>query len=63
MSFGEEGTAVVKEEMVLEKFDGEGDDAVLRERISLVDGAIVNHEFFDEEGNLVDAGGEHIGTN
>lgn len=59
----EEVEVILKEEAVLEKFDGEGEGAVLRERITLVDGAIINHEFFDEEGNQLDAGGDYDTTN
>jgi len=44
---------IVREEIVLEKFDGEGPGAVLRERAFLVDGVIESREFFDEEGTLV----------
>lgn len=54
--FGEIAKMVVREEMVLEKFDGEQDDPdkVLRERITLVDGSLVKQEWFDESGNLVE---------
>lgn len=54
--FGEIAKMVVREEMVLEKFDGEQDDPdkVLRERITVVDGAIVKQEVFDENGELVE---------
>jgi hypothetical protein len=57
---------VVREEAVLEKFDGEADDPekVLRERITLLNGSIVNHEFFDEAGELTHSeGGNYNGTN
>lgn len=43
---------IVREEAVLEKFDGEPEDGILRERITLVDGELVKHEFFDESGEL-----------
>lgn len=48
----ETGMVIVKEEMVLEKFDGDGEDAVLRERILLIDQQLVRHEFFDKRGKL-----------
>ena len=61
----EVGPVVLKEEMVLEKFDGEGEGAVLRERIVLVDQEVVTQEFFDEEGNLTNRleGGNSNSTN
>lgn len=55
---------VVREEAVLEKFDGEPEDGVLRERITLVNGDIVKHDFFDEEGELIQSvEGGNNGTN
>jgi hypothetical protein len=56
---------VVREEAVLEKFDGEQDDPnkVLRERITLLNGSIVNHEFFDEAGEPTHIEGGNNGTN
>lgn len=52
----EQGKVILKEETVLEKFDGEGKDRVLRERIALVNQEIVQHDFFDEEGKLIEGG-------
>ena len=54
--FSEIGKMIVKEEMVLEKFDGEADapDKVLRERLTVVDGEIVKHEFYDQSGELIE---------
>jgi hypothetical protein len=71
MGFEEEGKVVLKEEYVLEKFDGdEGDpDRVLRERITLVKEGdmegpeLVSHEFFDEEGKPLEVEGGKNGTN
>lgn len=52
--FNEEiGRVVVKEEMILEKFDGEPEDGILAERITVVNGEIVKHEVF-EDGKLVE---------
>lgn len=50
----ERAKVVLREEAVLEKFDGEvtDPDRVLRERITLVDGEIIKHEFFDEQGEV-----------
>lgn len=50
----EKAKVVVREEAVLEKFDGEIDDPdrVLREKITLVNGELVSHEFYDEQGEL-----------
>jgi hypothetical protein len=56
---------VVREEAVLEKFNGEIDDPnrELAERITLVNGAITKHEFF-EDGELVESiEGGNSGTN
>jgi hypothetical protein len=44
---------VVREEAVLEKFEGEPEDGILAERITLVNGAITKHEFF-EDGKVVE---------
>lgn len=50
---------------VLEKFDGEGDNMVLRERIFVEDGQIAKSDYFDEEGNHIKSveGGKEIGSN
>jgi hypothetical protein len=42
----------VREDAVLEKFEGEPEDGVLLERIYLTDGVITKHEFF-EDGEVV----------
>lgn len=61
MGFEEQGYVIEKIEGVLEKFDGdEGDpNRVLRERMTLVDGVLTKHEWFDTDGNLtkVEEGG------
>lgn len=59
----EKAKIVVREEAVLEKFDGDAHDGVIRERITLVNGDIVNHEFFDEGGNPIDSEGGNDATN
>lgn len=43
---------IVKEEAVLEKFEGDPADGLLLERITLLNGEITKHEFF-EDGELV----------
>lgn len=43
---------ILEVKAVLEKFDGEGEDAVLAERITIVNDEIVRHEFF-EDGELI----------
>lgn len=48
----EVGKVVVREDMVLEKFEGEPEDGVLLERVYLTDGLITKHEYF-ENGKLV----------
>jgi hypothetical protein len=48
----EVGKVVVREDMVLEKFEGEPEDGVLLERVYLTDGLITKHEYF-ENGELV----------
>lgn len=48
----EKAKVVVREEAVLEKFEGTPEDGVLLERITIVDGEITRHEFF-EDGELV----------
>ena len=53
----------VREEAVLEKFIGEVSDGVLAERITLVNGVLAKHEFF-ENGELVETvEGGNNGTN
>lgn len=42
----------IKEEVVLEKFEGEVEDGVLRERVFIEDGLIKKHEFL-EDGEVV----------
>ena len=59
----EKAKVVVREEAVLEKFDGEPEDGLVRERITLVNGEIVKHEFFDESGNPIDSEGGNDATN
>ena len=45
----------IKEEAVLEKHDaGTG---ILREQITLINGEIIKHDFFDESGNIIEEGG------
>lgn len=52
-TFGEVVKSIIREEVVLEKFDGDDDDTkVLLERITLVNGVKTGHEFF-EDGKLV----------
>jgi hypothetical protein len=48
----EAGEFGVREDVVLEKFEGTPEDGVLLERVYLTDGIITKHEFF-EDGNLV----------
>lgn len=43
------GTLIVEERSILEKFDGEAADGRLVERITIVDGEIVAHEYFDPD--------------
>ena len=69
----EVGKVIVKEEAVLEKFDGEISDGVLAERMYLTDGVITKHEVFEdgevvsvtlfENGNPIEGGGEIDGSN
>ena len=69
----EVGKIVVREDAVLEKFDGEVSDGVLAERIFLTDGVITKHEVFEdgavvsttlfENGNPIEGGGEIDGSN
>ena len=47
------GDVIAEEEMVLEKFDGEGPRRVLRERIKLINRELVSHEFYDKRGKLI----------
>lgn len=54
---------VVREEAVLEKFDGEPEDGILVERITLVDGEIIKHEFFEEGEVVRTIEGGNNGTN
>lgn len=70
MGFIEEGQVILKEEYVLEKFDGdEGDpNRVIRERIVLVaeeggEPTKVSHEYFDKQGNPIEVEGGKDGTN
>lgn len=43
------GSLIVSETTVLEKFDGDPADGRLVERITIVDGVKVAHEFFDPD--------------
>ena len=45
----EESTVVLEERVVLEKFDGDVADGRLVERITVVDGDVVEHETFPVE--------------
>lgn len=66
------GKVVVREDVVLEKYDGEVSDGVLVERIFLTDGVKTKHEVFEdgkvvktelyENGKLI-KGGEDNSTN
>lgn len=51
---------VIKEEIVLQKFDGQPSPENLVEKVYLEDGKIIKHEFF-EGGELVDS--KEIGGN
>lgn len=63
MSNNEIGKVVVREEAVLEKFEGEPEDGILLERVYLTDGVITKHEFF-EDGVLTNTvEGGNNGTN
>ena len=42
----------VREDIVLEKFEGEPEDGILLEKVYLTDGVITKHEFF-EDGEVV----------
>jgi len=69
----EVGKVIVKEEAVLEKFDGEVSDGVLAERIFLTNGVRTKHEVFEdgqlvsttlfENGNPIETGGEIDASN
>lgn len=50
--FIEDGRVIVKEEAVLEKFNGEVADGDIAERIYLLDGVITHHEYY-ENGQVV----------
>ena len=43
------GSVVAEERVVLEKFDGDPADGRLVERITIVDGELAAHEYFDPE--------------
>jgi hypothetical protein len=62
----EDGMVVIKEEVLLEKFDGEVEDGNVVERIYLTDGVKTKHEFL-ENGEVVRVvepeGGEDNRTN
>ena len=49
----ERAKVVLREDIVLEKFEGEPEDGVLLERVYLTDGVITKHEFF-ENGEVVE---------
>jgi len=59
-NFGEISDLIESIEMVLEKFEGDelledgrpNPDRILLERIRLVDGELVKHEWFDKDGNI-----------
>lgn len=63
------GKVVLKEEAVLEKFNGEVEGGDLAERITLVDGVLTKHEWYENgevvetkhynaDGSLVEEGSE-----
>jgi hypothetical protein len=57
---GDESPLMLQETAVLEKYDtDERTPENLRERITVVDGVITEHEFFDEGGNLIDGAPMH----
>lgn len=63
MSLGDITRTVVKEEVVLEKFNGDPEDGDIAERIVLVNGEMVSHEVF-ENGKLISSTeGGNNGTN
>jgi hypothetical protein len=65
-SLSETGYVVLKEEVLLEKFDGEPEDGNVVERVYLTDGVLTKHEFL-EDGKVVRVvepeGGEDNRTN
>lgn len=54
-SNAEAGYVVLEEQAVLEKFNGEigSGNETLAERVTLVDGVLTKHEWFDENGEVV----------
>lgn len=63
MSNNEVARVTVREDAVLEKFEGEIEDGVLLEKIYLTNGIITKHEFY-EDGELVETvEGGNNGTN
>lgn len=65
-SMTEDGYVVLKEEVLLEKFDGDIEDGNVVERVYLTDGVMTKHEFL-EDGEVVRTvepeGGEDNRTN
>lgn len=51
---GEEQDVVIEERVVLEKFDGEAEPDNLIERVHILDGKIVQHDFI-EDGEVVES--------
>jgi hypothetical protein len=58
----EEARFTVREDIVLEKFEGEPEDGVLLERVHLTDGVITKHEYF-EDGELVKVEKKEVDSN
>ena len=52
MSIGDKPKVVVREETILEKFDGEPDDGILVERVYIINGRVEKVETF-KDGKLV----------
>lgn len=61
---GDKARAIVREEIVLNKFEGPEDDGIIVETVYIVNGNIEKHEFF-EDGELVktETGGNSNPTN
>jgi hypothetical protein len=65
-NMNEDVKVIIREDVLLEKFDGDPEDGNVVERVYLTDGVMTKHEYL-EDGEVVKVvepqGGETIGSN
>ena len=51
--FGDKAKVIIDEKIVLNKFEGDPEAGILLETVYLTNGVITQHDYFDDDGNIV----------